>query len=47
MNTIVLMQAGLTALMIASQIGDVEIFDLLLENHADVMKKSRVGFVYF
>ena len=39
----VLMQRGNTALMIAATNGDEEIFDLLLEHDADIMKKTSVS----
>ena len=40
-----LMQLGRTALMCAATKGDEEIFNLLMEHNADVMKKDCVSFI--
>ena len=40
-----LMQTKRTALMFAVEIGDEEMFDLLIEHSADVMMKDCVSFI--
>ena len=42
---VLLMQLGLTALMITAVRNDEAIFDLLVENNADVTKKNDVSFI--
>ena len=42
---VMLMQRGITALMLAAEPGDEEIFDLLTKHNADVMMKDWVSFI--
>ena len=44
-NQYMLMQLGLTALMCVAKTGDENVFELLLENNADAMKKDCVSSV--
>ena len=41
-----LMQLGVTALMITAWVGDEAIFNLLVEHNADVTKKADVSFIW-
>ena len=42
---VMLMQLGVTALMITAVLGDEAIFNLLVEHNADVTKKADVSFI--
>ena len=41
-----LIQGGVTALMITAMVRDEVIFDLLVEHNADVTKKDSVSFIW-